>query len=755
MSVLDKKIIELQQKATFAGNEVGNSWFPFTLAGVDYKTNILNLSTVLGTVTNHKFISNNVEIIVEGDPRVARLNNLDGGNISYTVNGTDYSVVDDVTCNIPDATKNYTLILTTSNTFEAIESDNILNVNNLNYITIGFVVNTSASLWYDNGNWVRLLTPRNIMLEKTINFDEGINFASANEVTLADGGNCYEMADNSNQLQLLNTQNSSGVAIFKNGTFIILKIPVGGTIKHLATANGTLRPFNLRLENDFTATRIEYIPFVHENNTWNEVGATTVLGVIELSSYTAIKSNAFCDVVGIGDIFIGFGAGYFTGKILTYNGTAIIDFDVTDAKIESTQAGTLYNVKVFDSDGITLLHWWPLTEAPFVISSGNADLTRTDRYDVVNDAVYDIDNVTDYDVQNDLFYAHDTGFGIIEYSTLLNQIITPNPSLNTLSDFYLIQSNLVASFFNGSGQDDSGNGITVNVSGATLTTDKNSVANQAYLFDGADDYIDYSDFARSGSLDFSVSLWMNPDANGDNAVSRVVTPLDGSTEVNLGILYLRASQEITIYEYDSGESFSTGTDTVVQGSWSHIVVTYQHSTKNIKLYVDKSLLIDEIFVGSGVTESFTHLYLGNIPALSRSYGGKLDQFRYHDNVLTTDAINYLYNNYDYELSGKGTIIMQNGSGNGNFLGAAYECILLPQPDSEIDSATTGAYKIDANTSYTYDEIVAMAAASPASGNLGHIEITYNGADPNTHNIEKIEVEVSSDGKIKTLYTFNN
>lgn len=105
-----------------------------------------------------------------------------------------------------------------------------------------------------------------------------------------------------------------------------------------------------------------------------------------------------------------------------------------------------------------------------------------------------------------------------------------------------------------------------------------------------------------------------------------------------------------------------------------------------------------------------------------------------------------------------TAYAQQGSGQGNFIGESYKCLLLPQPDSEIDAATTGAYKIQDGTVYTYDEIVAIATASPASGNLGHVELTYSNSNPAEHNIEKVEVTVDVSGatdRIKTLYTFNS
>ena len=44
--------------------------------------------------------------------------------------------------------------------------------------------------------------------------------------------------------------------------------------------------------------------------------------------------------------------------------------------------------------------------------------------------------------------------------------------------------------FNGNANDESGNGNHGTVNGASLTSDRNGVANKAYSFDGVDDFID-------------------------------------------------------------------------------------------------------------------------------------------------------------------------------------------------------------------------------------------------------------------------
>ena len=63
--------------------------------------------------------------------------------------------------------------------------------------------------------------------------------------------------------------------------------------------------------------------------------------------------------------------------------------------------------------------------------------------------------------------------------------------------------------FNGNANDESGNGNNGTVSGATLTNDRNGIANKAYSFNGISDYITISSNALiniTGS--YSVSFWI-------------------------------------------------------------------------------------------------------------------------------------------------------------------------------------------------------------------------------------------------------
>lgn len=66
--------------------------------------------------------------------------------------------------------------------------------------------------------------------------------------------------------------------------------------------------------------------------------------------------------------------------------------------------------------------------------------------------------------------------------------------------------------FNGNANDESGNGNNGVVNGATMSNDRNGIANSAYYFSsaGCDPRIDFANFNYGGAVNyFSMSFWMN------------------------------------------------------------------------------------------------------------------------------------------------------------------------------------------------------------------------------------------------------
>ena len=146
MSILDKFIHKatnlaksLIEKTSISTAEAPNVWIPVEYNGNNFRIKANTLNPSIGESLSANGVFSDIEIIIEGTPRTARLNNLDTGDISYQINGTPYTVANNSVVDIPDASKNYTLILTTANTFDLIESDFVLNNDAYDYIPVAFI----------------------------------------------------------------------------------------------------------------------------------------------------------------------------------------------------------------------------------------------------------------------------------------------------------------------------------------------------------------------------------------------------------------------------------------------------------------------------------------------------------------------------------------------------------------------------------------------------------------------------------------
>ena len=78
--------------------------------------------------------------------------------------------------------------------------------------------------------------------------------------------------------------------------------------------------------------------------------------------------------------------------------------------------------------------------------------------------------------------------------------------------------------FNGNANDESGNGNNGTVNGATLTTDRNGVANKAYSFDGIDDFITTNNITTNNT-NWSVSFWYSSLNNTSFQIQNILNQL--------------------------------------------------------------------------------------------------------------------------------------------------------------------------------------------------------------------------------------
>jgi hypothetical protein len=199
--------------------------------------------------------------------------------------------------------------------------------------------------------------------------------------------------------------------------------------------------------------------------------------------------------------------------------------------------------------------------------------------------------------------------------------------------------------FNWNAHDESGNGNDGIVHGATLTADRFGSQNNAYLFDGEDDYIDIgNNTCLRPSLPITISVWIKLNNNKSN----FVFANNIGTDINnyYGII-LRLDKKVEILYGDGGLSglsssrSKIGTTLLKTGKWYNITCVIRDAT-DIDIYVN-GVNDGGFYNGSADSLVYSDNYSGAV-ANYRSYffNGSIDDIYYFNRALTEKEIVDLY-----------------------------------------------------------------------------------------------------------------
>jgi hypothetical protein len=164
----------------------------------------------------------------------------------------------------------------------------------------------------------------------------------------------------------------------------------------------------------------------------------------------------------------------------------------------------------------------------------------------------------------------------------------------------------------------------------------------AYNFNGTTEYVQCGTGIATAlnSSDFSVSLWINPDAliSNPNYTSFI---WNGSTE-GFRIYYYNGDLIFGTLNAGGGWQSSTYTTTLSASTWYHVVATCVNGGA-MKLYVNGS------DVGSAATSDGMNAIAGNFniatnaTAAGQWFDGTIDEIGVWDKVLTSTEVTDLYN----------------------------------------------------------------------------------------------------------------
>ena len=202
--------------------------------------------------------------------------------------------------------------------------------------------------------------------------------------------------------------------------------------------------------------------------------------------------------------------------------------------------------------------------------------------------------------------------------------------------------------FNGNANDEGSNGNHGTVSGATLTTDRNGVANQAYSFDGVNDFIDAGSSISFSNFTISTWVYLNSYSSALNAlVSKISTNFQN---FELGINSNSSTPaNVPSMSWGTGSTWQSinSTQAFPVTEWHHLVVSY-NSSNIMTIYFDGNA------VSTSSATSYTNVanfktYFGarpNTQGISTTtffHNGKLDDIGIWNRALTQQEITNLYN----------------------------------------------------------------------------------------------------------------
>ena len=188
--------------------------------------------------------------------------------------------------------------------------------------------------------------------------------------------------------------------------------------------------------------------------------------------------------------------------------------------------------------------------------------------------------------------------------------------------------------FENDAKSDSGNAVGT-VNGATHSTE--GILGNCYELDGTNDYIEKTGFFNPGDKTFS--FWYKGSGNSGDFFFESRTSGYGQFCV---MIDATGVAELT-HKPGTGVPWLEGSTVVNDDEWHHILISYQSSNTELKLYVDGDL--DNSRTSDNANISQYALCMGTRYTHNTGWlQGKVAEIGYWERVLTTDEISDLYNN---------------------------------------------------------------------------------------------------------------
>ncbi|MDV7185700.1 LamG-like jellyroll fold domain-containing protein [Lutibacter sp. TH_r2] len=247
--------------------------------------------------------------------------------------------------------------------------------------------------------------------------------------------------------------------------------------------------------------------------------------------------------------------------------------------------------------------------------------------------------------------ADDSGNG--NTGTLYNMDNT-----NWVSGYSCYPIELVAYYpFNGNANDESGNENHGTVNGATLTTDRFGNTDNAYSFDGIDNFIQVP---NSNSLDISnsdltISMWLYNDNPLTDSSWKGISKGGYDTHTGYELIFTNnPSNSNGKLGFNIGSSgYNVSSFNTYSDQWIMLTGTYENGVR--KVYINGIEQTTTPQGGDTLDSSTSDLYIGKRAPLNNFIGfvkGKMDDIRIFNKALTASEILNFYTNNSLNVEKK-------------------------------------------------------------------------------------------------------
>ena len=240
----------------------------------------------------------------------------------------------------------------------------------------------------------------------------------------------------------------------------------------------------------------------------------------------------------------------------------------------------------------------------------------------------------------------------------------------------------------------------------------------AFEFDGVNDYVDLGDDISLELTTWTFSVWFKKASNGVTGV--LISKRDTAGDPHSDNYRLRSQTDNKIYglfEATDGTNVEVNTITAITDTdWHHIVWTFNNSDKTNRLYLDGVLEDDDTEILSPETSDAKNAYIGGDKWNNIQYfDGDIDEVGIWDRALTSGEVTDLYN------SGAGITYPFDG---GVFINSPADDYVSPSTSVEFNATAI------ANDGETLEN---MTLYHNASGSWTAIETTSVTGTTNTTN----------------------